>query len=474
MIAKTQLCNACEKAQELPAIFCSSCGEPLLKISKWFMSILLSVTVAAYVTFGIYGEKLLWPAPLYLYYVFLFVVFSYTVTRRHGLLTFRMIAWSLLLLYAMWFFWLSLSAGIKMVTSDVRDYLDIIDKTIAGQFVLVGFAVVILILGFAALWRRFGLVIAYRVFLTIVAAAAFAARWAFAYSIGETGAPVSPRLSDWFTWAPETTVKEMFELIAVNTIRVIVAEIAVYSFVKSYKAGEEHYRRLVGAGHVEAMSGRKSPLGNTITLFGNFVLRTSIMLQHFAISFVKNFSTYVWAVYRVVRRLFLDLVLPLLSLLAIAMLLAMIAEHSGAYISGHAPATLIYFDPIRSNWLMIIVCTVLVFLAQMVFLASITKFPMVALSRCNVLLVMWIAPFFFAFFVFVSISLVVTGTVLRRWNAPFPYRIGPFTIVAAAVLVLLIAYAVFHNLRRRPPIAAVAPAELDQVAAEESDQSAHV
>jgi hypothetical protein len=450
-MAKLQTCAGCGHQQDLPAIFCGACSSPLIQISKLLLTSVLTVTISAYVLFGLYAEKLTWPAPLYALYVFLFIVFSYAITRRHPVITTRMLLWSLLLVYAMWFFWLSLGTGVRMLTSDIRDILELIEANPISQWTVTAVGFLCLIAAFFALYRRFGLTLAYRVALTLFAGFAFLLRWMFAYSIGETGAPVSPRLSDWFTWAPETTVKELLELIAVNTVRVVIAEMAVYSFVKSYKPAMEHYRRVATLAPPETGHpvGAGGAFADAITRLSNGVLRAAIMMQHFVLAFARTFAHYLWGVYRVARRIFIDLLVPLTALGATAFLLGMISEHTAAYILGEPQGKLLYLGPIRKPWQIIPILFALVFAAQMIFLAAITKFPWRSLMRCNFLLVLWIAPFFFAFFVFVSLSLVATGTVLRRWDTDFPFRIGPMTIVASGILVLLVVYAVMHNLRRR-------------------------
>lgn len=456
---KLQTCAACQFDQELPAIFCKSCGAPLIRISKFFLTSLLTITVAAYVLFGLYSQKLGWPAPLYLYYGLLFVIFSYTVTRRHPVMTLRMLAWSTILLYAMWFFWLraSLSGGLKMLTSDIRDVIDKIQSTTIGPWVVLGVAVLILVVAFAALWRRFGFVYGYRVFFTLLSGATFLARWAFAYSIGQTAAPVSPRLSDWFVWAPETTVQELLELISVNTLRVVFAEMAVYSFVASYKSGEEHYRKVVKP--AVAPAGGPNVLFDAITRLSNAMLRAAIMVQYFAIFFGRTLGHYAWAMWRTIRRILVDAVIPAVSLCTVAFLLGLLAEHSAAYISGKPMDKLIFFHGFHQSWQMMFAVLFLTFIVQMIFLGCVTKFPLKALWRCNALLMLWIAPFFFAFVVFVSLSLVVTTGVLRRWDTNMvPYHFGPFSAICSAVLVVLILYAVVHNLRRRGTVPATVPA----------------
>ena len=72
---------------------------------------------------------------------------------------------------------------------------------------------------------------------------------------------------------------------------------------------------------------------------------------------------------------------------------------------------------------------------------------------------MWIAPFFFAFFVLLSLSLVATGLVLRHWNpdSPFPYRIGPLTSASGVVLAVMVAFAYFHQKRAQMRAARSAP-----------------
>ena len=206
---------------------------------------------------------------------------------------------------------------------------------------------------------------------------------------------------------------------------------------------------------------------DAINRVSNGVLRTALLLQHFAITFARVLMEYLHGVGRVARRIFIDFLVPLGSLCMVAVLLAMLSEHTGAYILGRAQGKLVFLEPwIRTSWLMIPALFVMVFCLQMLFLSAITKFEWRALARCSFLLVLWIAPFFFAFFVFISFSLIATGAVLRRWDAEFPYRLGPFTIGATAILAALIAYAVIHNLRHRVPVAQPAGPEVSSAGTE--------
>lgn len=92
-----------------------------------------------------------------------------------------------------------------------------------------------------------------------------------------------------------------------------------------------------------------------------------------------------------------------------------------------------------------------VFMLHFLFLLAVTGFSARALWRCNTLLALWIGPFFFAVFVFVSGSLIVTGMALRRWgNESFPYRLGPLTVAAAIGLIVMVGFALVHQLRARP------------------------
>jgi hypothetical protein len=68
------------------------------------------------------------------------------------------------------------------------------------------------------------------------------------------------------------------------------------------------------------------------------------------------------------------------------------------------------------------------------------------LWRCNVLLALWLGPFVFAVFLFVSLTLIATGTVLRHWgHETFPYHIGPLTIISAAGLLMMVAFAILYR-----------------------------
>lgn len=451
---KTQACPACEHLQELPAIFCQACGSPLAKVSKLFVTLFLTVTVAAYMIYGLYVNKLSWPAPLYLYYVFIFVCFSLIVTRRYRIMSFRVMLWCLLLVYATWILWLSVSSVLTYVTSDLTDLLNIIEQNKFSQMTVLGLTVVLLLLSFVVLVRRFKFTLAYRIFATFLALAALGLRYAFSYSVGETGVAVSPKLSDWFLWAPETTVKELFEMLSLNIMRALVAEMAIYSFIKSHTAANDHFKRIAANMSAPAAGNPTLQAASQVT---RALIRTGLYAQHFMITFAKTIGNYLWGLYRTFRRIMLDLILPIAALSAAAFLMGILAEHSAAYITGQRNPKLLYLSIIRSPLVMMLLAILGVFAAQMVFLQTVTKFSARALWRCNTLLLLWVAPFFFAFFVFTSLSLIISGGVLKRWgHDSFPYRFGPLTGAAGFALLVLVAFAMLHARKAPPPAAALA------------------
>jgi hypothetical protein len=428
----------------------------LIRISKIFLTSFLTVAVGLHVIFGIYASKLLWPAPLYAFYALLFVLYSMVVTRRYTVTTIRVVSWCLVLVYAMWFYWLSGSMGLRLLTSDIRDLLDIMDQSLLARCVAGAAVAFQLLLGFAALWKRFGFIMAYRVFMTGIAVIALALKFLFQYSVGETGVPVSRRLSDWFLWAPETEVKEFFELVAVNSFRVIIAEMAVTSFAKCFRGATDHYNRLNArrAGTTAPKGlGPLQVLADAVQRLGHAALRSGILVLHFIEVFARTFAAYLWAVWRVMRRIAVDFVIPLGSLVAASFLLALLSEHSASYVTGKSSGNLVYLAPIRSSVGMILMCIVGVYVVQLVFLAAVAKFRFKALMRCNLLLGMWLAPFALTFFVLVSVSLTATGFVVRRHGGDeYPYHLGPLTMGAAAILALLVAGVLVRGFRMRGPV----------------------
>lgn len=455
--AKTQICASCGAMQELPAIFCGACHSPLLKISKLFLTAFLTLTVTAFVYYGLVQESLLFAWPLYSYYALLFVVLSYAVTRRHRLLTFRMVAWSTLLAYALWFFYLGFGRALTNLTSDIRDIIDIIEQDLFAM-VTAGLVVVMeAVLAFVLLVKRFGFATGYRIYATFLAAGAFAARYAFSYASGETGAPVSVRLSDWFSWAPTTEVKELCELVAVNLMRAMLMEMAVTSFIKGYRPATEAFQRYAVAAATAPRTGPGAAMLDAAARLNAGLVRAALFLRHFFGQFTRALAAYLLAFGRTCRRLFLDLILPAGALLGAAFVMGVLTEHSAAYITGRLGERLVFVPGIRSPLAMMGLCILALFAIQLIFLAAVTKFPPRSLWRCNSLLLMWLAPFAVFLFVFVSLSLVATGLVVNRYDGPaFPYRLGPLTAGATVLLVLMIAYAA---LATRRTAARMAPGE---------------
>ena len=451
---KFQACSDCGNEQELPAVFCGSCGAPLLHISKIALTVFLTLAVGVHAIFGLYAKQLGWPAPLYGFYVVLFVMYSFVVTRRYTTLTLRMILWSSLLAYAMWFYWLGGTAAIKSFTGDLRWLIDNLEASPVGSYTVLGVTVLSFVVAFTALARRFGFMVGYRVFFTLVAGFSFGCKLLFQYVTGESGVPVNPRLSDWFTWAPETEVKELFELVAANMLRVVVFEMTVYSLVKAFKPATVKFRELMQhrAAKPGGSAGSNRALTDAATRVANTTLHSAIWLQFFARIFLRTVGTYLWALYRTLRRIFVDFLLPLACMAAVSYLLALLAEYCGIYITHDSTLyKLQQFPYFKQPVEVIPLCLVLVCFVQIIFLGAISKFPMKALWRCNSLMLLWVAPFFFAFFVIVSVSLVATSFVLHRWNPDMvSFRIGPLTIGAIVILALLIVYGLVQSRMIRP------------------------
>ena len=444
---RTQLCDTCEACQELPAVFCDQCGAPLIKITKMLLMCFLTVTVVAYLLFGLFVDRLSWPAPLYGYYVFIYVGVGLLVTRRHIIMSVRVFLWSALLAYATWMLMLSVASVLDYVTSDLSDLIRAIETSPTGPPIVLALVVLELVFAFVVLVRRFRLTLAYRLFATLLAGAAVLLRYVFSYSIGETGVTVSPKLSDWFLWAPETTVKELFELLAINILRALVAEMAIYSLVKSYAPGLEKYHQVI-AKMIGDDSGSQPGFVSAATQMTRAVIRTGVCLEQFVLMFLRVLGNYLWGLYRLIRRVVIDLVTPIVSLAMTAFLLGMMAEHTAAYLTGNLHAKLIWVGPWRSPLLMMALCVIAVYGIQVVFLRAVTKFSYRAIWRCNTLLLLWIAPFFFAFFVLVSVSLVVTGSVLKRWgHEGFPYHFGPLTGAAIVGTAIMVVMTILHSRR---------------------------
>ena len=186
--AKFQNCETCATRQELPAIFCAACGAPLIHLSKWFLGIFLAVTVAVHVLFGLYANTptLTWPAPLYGYYCFLFILYSLAVTRHYWVITVRVIAWSLILAYAMWFYWLSGAVGLRLLTGDIADVIRLFEAHTVARWIFIAFLALECGFAFAALVRRFGFLVGYRVMFALLAIAAQIGKFAFMYAAGKS------------------------------------------------------------------------------------------------------------------------------------------------------------------------------------------------------------------------------------------------------------------------------------------------
>lgn len=466
----TQACPTCNTLQELPAVFCWMCGAPLMKVSKWFITFFLSVTAAAYGIYGLYSDSLfsVWPIPLYLYYVFLFICLSLILTRRYYWTSVRVFLWSLLLLYAMSFLGLSTSRLMWSFSADVLQIVDQVRDSTFSLSLLGAVAVFNLLLGFIVLTRRFNFTLAYRIFLTFAAAAAYVG--GLLTESPEIGEPM--KLSRIALWLPDMTVSHFLGMTGINLMRAVAAEMVVYSLVMSFGPANLRFRDVSRKILSPTQGGSRatSPLLQGTAQVAHSLVRAGIYLQFFFITLGKTLANYAWGMYRVIRRLTIDLVAPVFTLAITAFLLGIIAEHTASYLTGYGGPKLITIPGIESPLAMIGIAIAGVVCLQMIFLAAVTKFSWADLWRCNALLVLWIGPFFFAVFVFISVSLIATGSILKRWgHESFPYHFGPLTITAAVALLAMVAFALLYpHLGRKaaavaqrrlmlapPPIAAI-------------------
>jgi hypothetical protein len=425
------------------------CGAPLVRISYWLVWLFLTVTVACYGIYGLYAKDLVWPIPLYLYHVFVFVALTLIITRRQTWMSFRVILWSLLLVYAMTFLVLTTSRFFHNLSTDMIEVLQNVRETYFG-IGAVSFAVLVsLVLGGVALTHRFKFTLAYRIFLTFLAAVCFiGSRLLDEPEIGDP-----KKLSNIALWLPDTTIAEFLGILAVNFIRILAAEMVVYSSVMSFAPANARFRELSQRVMRQQHYGSQPhsvvmQASSQVTLA---LLRAGVYVQYLFITLWHTLQNYAWGMYRTLRRLTIDFITPVGTLAGIAFLLGMIAEHTAAYLNPTDHTTLLYLPGIHIPLVMIGLAVVGVFVLHLLFLAAVTKYRWPDLWRCNVLLALWLGPFVFAVFLFISLMLIATGTVLRHWgHESFPYHVGPLTLVSAAGLLLMVAFALFYRGKQHP------------------------
>ena len=415
-----------------------------MHISYWYIAFFLSFTAAAFGIYGLYAQSMVWPMPLYLYHVFIFVCLSLIITRRYTWTSFRIILWSMLLLYALTFLVLSAVNFMHNLSTDVIEVMQQVRQSYVGLGIVGGVIFFNLLLGSVALTRRFKFTLAYRIFITFLAGICYlSGKLLEEPTIGEP-----KKMSALALWLPDSPVAEFLVVVAVNLLRILAAEMVVYSLVMSFGTANSKFALLARRfKRPQAKTG--SPQNITLHATSQItlaLLRAGVYLQYFFITLGKTLANYGWGMYRAVRRLTVDLAIPVMSLAGIAFLLGVICEHIAAYATGIKNPHLVFIPGVRSSLAMIGVAVLTVFIVHMVFLGAVTKFRLADLWRCNALLALWIGPFFFAVFLFVSLSLIATGSVLRHWgNDAFPYHFGPLTLVAGAVLLVMVGFALLYR-----------------------------
>lgn len=443
----TQACPHCNTIQELPAIFCWMCGAPLLRISYWAVWFFLTVTAATFGIYGLYAKELIWPMPLYLYYVFVFLMLSLIISRRQYWMGFRVVLWSLILIYSLTFLVLTTAQFFHNLSTDAIEVMQNIRRTRFGVIAFVSVIVFNLVIGGIALTRRFNFTLAYRIFISFAAAMFYVG--ARLLEEPETGEP--KKLSAIAIWMPDSTIAEFLGIMSLNCVRILAAEIVVYSVIKSFAPANARFmevaKKIMRNYHYGSQP--QSVMLQGTSQLTMALLRAGVYIQYFFITLWHTITNYAWGMYRTIRRLTIDFVTPVATLAGISFLLGLVSEHTAAYINGKSDAHLLYLPGIHMPLVMIGIAVLGISALHILFLASVTKYRWTDLWRCNALLAMWLGPFVFAVFVFISLMLIATGTVLRHWgHETFPYRLGPLTMISGACLIAMVAFVLIYRQRQ--------------------------
>lgn len=441
---KTFPCPSCGFENSPPVVFCSQCHSSFIHISKLAILTLVTLAIACFFSAEYFGPQLDWPFPwpIYVFFATSFLMINSILLRKARAVSFVAFWWGMAFMAGgllVFYFGLKetgtlVGTAVEQLSGILRDY----EIALIVFVSFLGLAALILLVWMA---RHYTLAHSYRILILFFAAAAFGARF------------LVPRLSQypevaralWFLPETEATT-ELLELISLNLLRVLAAEIVVYSLVLSYKPAMQAFERRRVKPRPAKAKASTSPLDqgiegfyllsvtlmNTFTRFYLQIEQSFISIFRLIRELMMNLADFVWLLLR-------DLILPIASLSAAAWAIYMLSNATETYISrGTLPALgqALGFSA-------------LLYVMQMIFLACKTRISVMRLIGSEVLLTVWFAPYMLTLFVFISISLYAVGLVMIRWNErlSYPFRIGPMTISALGFMAVLLVFAVLRRHR---------------------------
>jgi hypothetical protein len=432
---ETVICAACGHDNAPPVVFCEQCSEPFVQIGKAFTLGLLTLALTCFFTAEYFRESLLWAWPLYIFYAAAFLAMNAAMMKRATALSLTVFGWGAAFMAGGFLVgMLGPARANDLVISSIgvfsRDYL----SDVVGASIFYGALALIAVIFMLWLSRRYTFAHAYRICFILLAAVAGSLHLFYLIAFEPTGALLAP--------FDREDLHAVAEPAAVNLLRVLAAELLIYSLVKSHKPAMEAFaKRRVRPRAAKPGRGvdPMEPFYRFSIVLTNAALRFYLQIEKMVIrlgatlnDLARRIADFAWVMSR-------DLLIPVASLVVAAAAVYRLALSSGAYIAEHRPIELVR----------IAMAAPALAVAQLAFLCAKTRLAPRKLLANHLHLLVWFSPYLLTLFIFMSISLWFVGLALMRWNlrASYAYRIGPLTIAALALIAPMVVFAVIRRHR---------------------------
>lgn len=442
---KLVTCPTCGRTQTPPAVFCDECQESFLNVGAFSMLTLTSIALTCFFAAEYYRDSLSWPAPLYIFFSIGFLYTNVSILKRSYGLIASTLAWCSTFLVAGGLYY---HFGPKVSQDFLLAVLHTTGSFLAEQWIalaILGFGLLagaLILIGWMA--SKYSLTQAYRIVILYAAMAAIGIKFVYPHLLEIR------QLERALDFMDADSVRHLLDLLFVNLLRVLTAELIVMSMVKSIRPAHEAFiqKKVLPKPASKASAGQSADhlveslyrvaisLANTFTRFYLQIEHTFLALGTAAIALVRALGDFTWMLIR-------DLLIPVAALTLAAFGLHKFAVDTDIYMTERRYSALLG-------------CTVasgLIFIGQFSFLCSRTRLAPQRLLASTAFVMQWLSPYLLILFVFVSGSLYALGLALSQWqeDAGYRYRVGPLTFLGLILIVAIMIFAVLKRHRSESP-----------------------
>ncbi len=462
-ILKETPCPQCAAANELPWVFCSQCGAPRIKLGHWRVMANLSLALTAFFGTYYFADIQTWPWMLFALYGLLYFQVALLFATGNPRLGGRLAGWMIAFFAAWGLIYHELNSdlgGAALFVYVLEGLPDIARKQPSVFYPAAAGAVVLLFLPVFFRWKRvYGLVNAYRI--TLLSIAAMFGGILLVFKFAELAHQHWPAAAE-HKWLAEMVGADgnekavipkywrIVSLMGVNTMRLFVFEIFVFSAVRGYRIankGKEVLDR-------EALR-RETGFVRALLLVSGMARRFAGALEqmvHYLIDTVRHVAV---DVSRVILAFLRELLAPAVALSLAAVGAKTAADLTKAYVAENSITTIAH--------LALVVVGLLV--AEGVVLMCKSRYRPMRVADIHFQLLSWLLPNVVVFFLLISTSLWASSAVLRgegEGSIDLPFYLGMLTKSVAAVMVLLVGLILY---RKRDVFLKKFPAESPQESA---------